>query len=110
MTGTDRLLELVVLIAAVVFLVPLVLMAWMMPMAGGHMWNGAVGWQWAIGWGLSLLVVLAIGYAVYRVIAGDRRRTDPAIEELRMSYARGDLSEEEFEERRERLEQGDRDR
>jgi putative membrane protein len=31
--------------------------------------------------------------------------TDPALEELRMAYARGDLSEEEFEERRERLRQ-----
>nr|WP_305080130.1 SHOCT domain-containing protein [Natronomonas sp. LN261] len=48
------------------------------------------------------------GRSLYRWLVGGGRAgavTDPALEELRMAYARGDLSEEEFEERRERLRQ-----
>lgn len=55
---------------------------------------------------VMLLVGGAGGYLIYR---GLRRaighRTDPAIEELRQAYARGDLTDEEFEQRRERLQQ-----
>lgn len=47
---------------------------------------------------LSLLVVLAV--LAYRATVA---RVDPAVEELRRAYARGDLSDEEYDRRRERL-------
>jgi len=51
-----------------------------------------------------LLIVLGVGYALYRTLtqAGISSR-DPAVEELRVAYARGELSQEEFEQRREAL-------
>jgi len=53
---------------------------------------------------VGLLVLLGIGYAIYRTVTrsslGD---SDSAIEGLRLAYARGELSQEEFEQRREDL-------
>lgn len=51
-----------------------------------------------------LLVLLVGGYLVLQRVTGDQTSRDPAMEELRSAYARGDLSDEEFEQRRERLE------
>ncbi len=58
-------------------------------------------------WPLLLLAVLILGYLLYK----DKNKqlslgqeTDDALEELRIAYARGDLSDEEFEKRRDRLE------
>lgn len=50
-----------------------------------------------------LLVVLGGGYFILQRPSEERAAQDPAMEELRAAYARGDLSEEEFEERRRRL-------
>lgn len=50
-----------------------------------------------------LVGLLGIGYLLYRSLAGGmqtKSASDPALEELRLAYARGDLSEEEFEQRR----------
>ena len=47
---------------------------------------------------IALLVLVGIGYLIYRSASGD-----PALDELRLAYARGDLSDEEYEERRDRL-------
>lgn len=62
---------------------------------------------WGIGMMLVWLVVLVgIGYFLYCRLVGrmDTGRTaDPALEELRTAYARGELSDEEYEERRERF-------
>jgi putative membrane protein len=79
---------------------------------------GMTGW-WGDGmmggfspfWGIVmmlvwLIVLLGIGYLLYRGLVGglgDSAETDPALEELRLAYARADISEEEFEERRSRL-------
>ena len=53
---------------------------------------------------VGLLVLPGIGYAIYRTVTrsslGDG---DSAIGELRLAYARGELSQEEFEQRREDL-------
>lgn len=75
---------------------------------GGHMWDGggATGWFPLVGLVMQLLfllVVVAGAYFLFRAVAGDDGR-DPAMEELRSAYARGDLSEEEYERRREALE------
>ncbi|WP_227015812.1 SHOCT domain-containing protein [Haloarcula sp. JP-L23] len=69
---------------------------------------GGFGW-WPLIWSLILLsVVLIVGYAVYahgRTPATGRSGTDTALSTLRSRYARGEISEEEFEERRRRLEE-----
>jgi putative membrane protein len=80
---------------------------------GGHyggMGGGMSGFGWwPLIWSLLLLsVVLIVGYAVYadgRRPATERSDTDPALSTLRSRYARGEISEEEFEERRRRLEE-----
>jgi putative membrane protein len=51
-----------------------------------------------------LVVLLGGGTLLFRRL-GDRQAShDPAIEELRLAYARGDLTDEEFEARRNNLE------
>jgi uncharacterized membrane protein len=60
---------------------------------------------------LAFAVVLVVSLAVPALerigvdldADGTSRSTDPALDELRLAYARGDLSDEEFERRRERL-------
>lgn len=84
------------------------------PMAGGPMMDGtggtaAGGTLWAavaVLWRLLVLAAVAGGgYLLYRAVAGPTAGAgeDPALEELRDAYARGDLTEEEYDRRRERL-------
>jgi len=47
------------------------------------------------------------GYLVFRRMSETQTSQDPAMEELRTAYARGDLTDEEFEARRERLERSE---
>ncbi|MBX0297682.1 SHOCT domain-containing protein [Haloarcula nitratireducens] len=54
-----------------------------------------------------LLVLLGGGYLLVRRVAESPSSQTPAMEELRMAYARGDLTEEEFAARREKLERSD---
>ena len=109
----DSLVRTIVIVVAVILLLPVIAMLVMMPMMGaGHMWywNDAgvmgSGWPWLLTWLVGLLVIVGVGYALYKAIAstGTQRESDAALEELRLAYARGDLSDEEFEERRRRLE------
>jgi len=82
-------------------------------MGGGHsggMGGGMGGFGWGpLLWSLLLLsVVLIVGYGAYtrgRAPAPEQSQTDTALSTLRSRYARGELSEEEFEERRRRLEE-----
>ena len=115
MATDDSLARTLLIVIAAILLLPVLMMALMVPMMGlwgwGHMWNGGMwagtGSTW-MGFIMSivpLLVILGGGYLLYSVLGGSQsRRTDPAIEELRAAYARGDISDEEFEQRRERLE------
>ena len=101
------------IIIAIVLLLPILMMVFMMPMMGMMGWWGgggpgtsvAVSPLWGIGMMLvRLLVLLGIGYAIYRaVIRSSLGGSDSAIEELRLAYARGELSQEEFEQRRDDL-------
>ena len=51
---------------------------------------------------LGIAVLVAGGYLLYRAFSRSSDG-DPALEELRLAYARGDLSDEEYRERRETL-------
>ena len=112
-TTSDGYLRAVLIVIGVLILFPLLMMVFAMPMMG------MMGWWWGDAhpaglsplWGMGmmlvwLLVLLGIGYVLYRGLVGSvdqHVETDPALEELRLAYARGDLSEEEFENRREKL-------
>ncbi|WP_256290829.1 SHOCT domain-containing protein [Halobellus inordinatus] len=76
---------------------------------GGHMWGDGTmpGWMFIVGIVMQLLFLAALvggGYLIYRAITGSERSSDQALEELRLAYARGELTDEEYEQRREALE------
>lgn len=107
---TDGILRAALILILIILLVPMLIMAFMMPFmgmwGGGMMWNHGFGvspW-WGVGMMLFWLVLLVGGgYIAYRWLSGSQAISDPALEELRVAYARGDLTEEEFEERRRKL-------
>lgn len=122
-SSTDRrLVTLVLLVLAAVLIIPALTMGFGMmgygPMMGGGMWGGgmgpggmwgdgsaAPGWALLVGGLMQLLfiaVLVGIGYLIFRTVTRSGRE-DQALEELRLAYARGDLTDDEFEERRERL-------
>jgi len=114
MSDDTTLVRLAVLIALFVLLLPVLVMVFMLPFmgmwGGGHMWNGGMwngtgaSWMGLTMWVVLLVLLLGGGYLLFRALANPSDGgTDPALEELRLAYARGDLSDEEFEERRERL-------
>lgn len=104
---TDDTLRIVLIVLAVIVLAPILTMAFAFPMMG--MWGGMMGGfggtgvspLWSIGMMLLWLVILVGGgYLVSRWMSGAGSiRSDPALEELRIAYARGDISEEEYERR-----------
>jgi putative membrane protein len=97
----------IALVVAAVILLPLLVLLVMLPtmgLWGGHMMDGTATGPWLIGWGLGILILVGLGVLLYRALRGQSaQESDPAIEELRTAYARGDLSDEEFERRRDRL-------
>lgn len=110
---SDDLLRIVLIVLAVIVLFPLLMMMLAMPMMGmmGWWWGGSMAGGLSSLWGIGmmlvwLVVLVGIGYLLYRglvVGVGSSLTGDRALEELRVAYARGDLSEEEFEERRANL-------
>ncbi|MBX0297964.1 SHOCT domain-containing protein [Haloarcula nitratireducens] len=110
---SDSLLRIVLIVLAVIVLFPLLMMVFAMPMMGmmGWWWGGGIAGGlsplWGIGMMLVWLVILVgIGYLLYRGLVGrvgSSMANERALEELRVAYARGDLSEEEFEKRRANL-------
>ena len=114
-TSDRRLVTLLLVILGVIFLLPLFGMGFgMMGYGsmmggtwGGGMWGGSAvpGWMLVVGLVIPLLFVLLLAgllYLVYRLLT-DEEGEDSAIEELRTAYARGDLTDEEYEERLARL-------
>lgn len=101
----------VLLILGAIILVPLLTMGMGfggMMGYGGMMgqYGGTGGWWPLVGMVVPLaflLVLLGGGYLVFRRVTESQTSRNPAMEELRMAYARGNLSDEEFEKRRERL-------
>lgn len=77
-------------------------------MPGGY--GATNGWWPLVGMLVPLGFLLALlvgGYLLVRRLAVNQPSRDVAMEELRMAYARGDLTDEEFETRRERLERSE---
>ena len=116
-TTNRQLVWILLAILAVLILLPAIGMGFGMmgvgPMMGGTwshpMWDatGTSGWMLVIGYGMQLLflaVIVGAVYLGYRAVTSQDSSTDPAIQELRVAYARGDLSDEEYERRLDRLE------
>lgn len=103
----DSWLRLILVILAIILLAPMLMMVFAFPIMGGWMMGPGYGGQISVwGWGMMLvplLFVLGLGYILYRALTRENSGNDAALEELRMAYARGDISEEEFESRREQL-------
>lgn len=105
----------VALVAVPTFAMGFGTMGWGPMMGGdwGHgMWgasDGMPGWVFVVGAVMQLLflaLLVGAGYLGYRALTARSESTDPALEELRSAYARGELDDEEFERRRDRLESG----
>ena len=83
------------------------------PMMGG-MWGGGMwgdgtmmGWMGVVGTVIQLLFLAALvggGYLIYRAGSISESDSDRALNELRLAYARGDLTDDEYERRQEVLE------
>ena len=105
----------VLLILGAIILLPLLTMGMgfgEMMGYGGMMgqYGGTGGWWPFIGMLVPLiflLILLGGGYLVFRRMSETQTSRNPAMEELRTAYARGDLTDEEFEARRERLERSE---
>ncbi len=101
---TDNAVKILLIVIAVIVLLPVLMMLFFAPMMAGHMgWDGNGSIWWAAPW---LMLFLAIGYLIYRT--STHLGEEDVLQELQQAYARGDLTDEEYEERRERLETDER--
>jgi putative membrane protein len=117
-TSTDnQLVTIVLVVLGTLLILPVLFMGFGMmgfgPMMGGmwggHIWgDGTVpGWMVLVGPLMQLLFIAAIvgaGYLIYRSMTDSDGSTDQALEELRLAYARGDLTDDEYEQRKNALE------
>ena len=113
MAPNNELVRILLFLGALLLVVPLLVMIVVWPMGmwgGGHMWNGGMWdgtgatWGWLLMWIVLLVILLGGGYLLYRAVSRPgANQHDAALEELRLAYARGELSDEEFEVRRDRL-------
>ncbi|WP_324761125.1 SHOCT domain-containing protein [Haloarcula montana] len=77
-------------------------------MMGGY--GTTSGWWPLVGMLVQLVFLLLLlggGYLVFRRVTESQSSRNPAMEELHMAYARGDVTEEEFETRRNKLERSE---
>ncbi|MDF9746286.1 SHOCT domain-containing protein [Natrinema salsiterrestre] len=115
-TEDTRLVTILLIIIGAFVIFPMFFMGFGMmgfgPMMGG-MWGGGMwsdgtipGWMFIVGILMQLLFLAALvggGYLIYRVLTSNESGSDHALEELRLAYARGELTDEEYEQRREAL-------
>ncbi|WP_256300746.1 SHOCT domain-containing protein [Haloarchaeobius salinus] len=114
---TDKsLATLVLVVLGALLVLPLLFMGFGTMGSGGMMggwehgmWNGggAPGWVVLLGAVIQLGFLAALvwlGYLVFRSVSDSSSGSERALEELRLAYARGDISDEEYENRRDRLE------
>ena len=107
-------LRALLLVLLLIVAIPVIMMIVMMPLMGGWgvghmngwMWDGTgSSWAWMAMWLVMLGLLVGGGYVIYRSLSSIQQTADPALQELRSAYARGDLSDEEYEQRLERLKQ-----
>ena len=104
--------SIVLLLVGAIVLIPLLVMGMgfggMMGYGGMMSRYGTTGGWWPlIGMGIQLLFLIALfggGYLLYHRLTTNLQSTNAAMGELRLAYARGELTDEEFETRREKLE------
>ena len=100
-----------VVVLGTIILLPLFTMGFCGTVGYGGMMGlyGSIGGGWSIVLVpiIFLLVLLGGGYLVLRRLAEPKPGDNTAIEELRIAHARGDLTDEEFETRREKLERSE---
>lgn len=106
MTSDDSGLRVIATVVAVLLAIPLLMMGVVMPLlvltGVGHMPFGIGGWKIT----LSVIPLVVVGSLVYVLFAGigvEDQETDGELGELRSAYARGELSDTEFQNRRDRL-------
>ncbi len=101
-TVPDALVVVLGLVVGLFFVGPFLLVVLAMPTMG---LMGAVGGPWAllVGAAVALVYLGGAGLIAWWLVGG-RRREDEALEELRLALARGEITEEEYERRRELLE------
>lgn len=108
MTSNNFEVETISTVLAALLAIPLVIMGVLMPLMvlvkGGKM-MGAVGSLGMIMPIIPLAILSVLAYSLYTYSGSDeeRQKSGSSLEELRSAYARGDLSDEEFENRRDRL-------
>jgi len=115
-TDDTRLIAIVLIIIGAFVLFPMFFMGFGMmgagPMMGGtwggHMWGDGTIPTWMIIAGIVMQLLffatlIGGGYLIYQAIAGNESDSDQALEELRLAYARGELTDDEYEQRREAL-------
>lgn len=118
MSSSDQLdtTTIVLLIFGAIIVLPMLTMGMgfggMMGGYGGMMgsYGSTSGWWPLVGMLVQLLFLLILlggGYLIFRRVTNSQSAHNPAMEELRMAYARGNLTDEEFEARRERLERSE---
>ncbi|SFG14652.1 putative membrane protein [Halopelagius inordinatus] len=118
----DRRLVTIALVVGAIVLLPVFLVGFGMlgfgSMMGGTWGGGMRGTGAMPGWVLVGIVVrilllaalVAGGYLLYRAVTGGETDSDQALEELRLAYARGELTDDEYETRREALERDTKSR
>ncbi len=116
-TDTSRLVAILLAVIGAFVVLPMVFTGFGMmgfgPMMGGTWDSGMASggampqWMFVAGVAVQLLflaVLVVGGYLAYRAVTGRGDDTSPALEELRLAYARGELTDDEYEQRREALE------
>ncbi|HAK88130.1 MAG TPA: electron transporter RnfE [Nitrospiraceae bacterium] len=76
-----------------------------------HWWGGDYGWGTGMGFGwlfmiiFWILIILGVVYLVRLIVGGEKRTTgETALDVLKKRYAKGEISKEEFEEKKKALE------
>lgn len=111
MPSNRDLLWIVVGIIILLVVLPMIMVAFVWPMSGmwdgGHMWDGdGTGWAALMAWIIIMAILIGAIILLVRAFRPDQgSQPDPAIEALRLAFARGEISEEEYTDRRESLKQ-----
>ena len=115
MTSDDSALWTAVYVVLFLLAIPVLMMLVMMPLMVGVGWDmhtawhgSGGGWGWILMWFAPILVLVGFGYLLYTFGGSNNKSHDfKAMDELRTAYARGNLSEEEFEHRLKKLRQNE---